>query len=252
MTEIRTRIRALTNPLALATLVGGAGIGVALHSAPLAAVGALTYAALVAWDLLAVGGGSPKPTPRPTVPDPATVDDPELRRLVGQLRAAADERARALADTPDSVATHLGTALATCDDLERNAAVLVARAIDLGAWLATQDRDATRAEAERLAGLAKRTRDPAARAEYERARASRDDHLRALDDVAAARERIDAHLARIASTLAGVPPKLVRMRALDAEAMDLVGTEVARDLATVDREVRLFEQTLESLNQGSQ
>lgn len=243
-------LRALLNPVAAATLVVGAGVGAALHSPPLAALGALTWLALVTWEWM--GPRSPATASEDVVlPSPDTVADPELRALAAELRTARDERRRVFAETPEAVAQGMASAIRSCADLERNAAVLIARGEDLARWLGTQNEAETRADEQRLAARAASARDPAARAGYARAQTAREEHRQAVRDVADARERICAHLSRIAATLSSVPPKLVRMRAMDAEAMDLVGTEVARDLLSLDDEVRLFERTLQSLNQGT-
>lgn len=250
--------RAFVNPIAVGVLGVGVVAGAVLHSVPVGALAAVTYLALVAWDLmsgvgakrlvdgLAADGASTRSAV--ALPDPDGLFDGEIRRSVERIVAARAERTRVLADTPDSVAGHLGSALMSVEDLEKNAVVLVRRAEDLARWLATQDVTDARAEIARLDDLANRTRDPAAAAEYTRARDERGEHVRALDDVEASLDRIRAHLSRIAASLASISPKLVRMRALDAEAMDLVGAEVANDLAALDGEVRVFEQTLRSLS----
>jgi DNA repair exonuclease SbcCD ATPase subunit len=236
--------------LNLTVLGSGLVAAVALHLPPVAAIGVLAYAAMVAWD--AMGSSAPKPTttPEPDLPEPSRVADPDIRSLVVDLLRARAERAQVIGDTPDSVRTHLGSALASVSDLERNAAALIARAEDLQKWLATQDRSTVDADLARLADLAARTRDASARSEYEQAIEARRDQLRALEDVVSARDRILANLSRIAATLGSLPPRLVHMRALDAEALDTVGTDVSRDLQGLNQDVRLFEQTLQSLKEG--
>lgn len=244
-------LKAALNPAALAVLGIGAIATVGLHSVPVAALTALTYVSLLAWEIW-----STPAAPRLTVSGPValpavtSLHDPAVRSAIEGIARARSERATVLATAPASVTDHLTGALLTVEGLERNAVALVERAEGLSRWLATQDVDRAREALERAEERVAAARDPGAAADYARARDERAEHLRALSDVDAAVDRVRAHLDRIAATLSALPSKIVRMTALDAEAMDLVGAEVANDLAALDGEVRVFERTLESLRQG--
>ncbi|NJM91039.1 MAG: hypothetical protein HC863_01865 [Myxococcales bacterium] len=75
--------------------------------------------------------------------------------------------------------------------------------------------------------------------------------MAALVDIGNARERIHANLARIHATLCGVPPKIVRMRALDDRATDAFTGDFDQELVRMNSDLRAFEQTLESLVEPS-
>jgi hypothetical protein len=98
-----------------------------------------------------------------------------------------------------------------------------------------------------LAGRARQSPDAEARRHYEEARAAREEQMRTLGDIAAARERLVANLAQIVATLEGIPPKLMKMRALDAQAADDVSGDVGRQLAEMNVGLQAFEETLASL-----
>ena len=69
----------------------------------------------------------------------------------------------------------------------------------------------------------------------------------ALTDIAAARDRTLAHLARIESAIKAVPSKLVRLRALDDQASDALTGDVGAELERMNVDLRAFEDTLASI-----
>lgn len=239
---------AVASPLALGMLVVGEAAAVAIHSIPLGAIGLVSYAALVAWDLVrAQEPPEAKPPPAPVLPSADSLHDPDARAALRSLQAAREQRERALALTPDAIRGTVQGALGTVDDLERHAAALLERCESLHGWLGGQDR--TRLAAE-LSGLEERIRvttDDTARADYGRARDAKAAQVRAVADIVDARERILANLARLVATLEGLPPQLVRLRALDEAALDRLGDELGGQLDELNGEMKLFETTLQSL-----
>lgn len=223
----------------------------ALGSWPLLAIGGAAYAALVAWDVAspdfwkkALGGAGPESA---TLPDPARVKDPSLRAAVESIFAARAELARVLAETPDDVKANLALAIGQLAELERHAALLVARGEDLGAYLATCDAPRIQKEIAELDGRVRAARDPEARAQYQTARAARTEQLQAVEDIENANDRIRAQLSTVVATLEGLAPKIVRMRALDAQAMDELSGSVNDELVRMNGEIKVFEETLSSL-----
>ena len=69
-------------------------------------------------------------------------------------------------------------------------------------------------------------------------------------DIAAARERVVASLARMTATIEGLPPKIVRMKALDAQAMDALSGSMSDELARINGDMLVFEETLQSLGES--
>jgi len=66
-------------------------------------------------------------------------------------------------------------------------------------------------------------------------------------ELAAARERTLAHLARIASTMKSVPAKLVKLRTLDEQASDALTGDVGAELDRMNTDLRAFEDTLAAI-----
>ncbi len=56
----------------------------------------------------------------------------------------------------------------------------------------------------------------------------------------------------VASSLDGLPAKIVHMRALDADAMDKLGGDVNGELERVNDEMKAFEETLRTLGEKSE
>jgi hypothetical protein len=231
-------------------VAGTAAVGAAaLHSWPILALGGATYAALVAWDAVRGPTARPAKAEATTMREPDAYRDQAIRSAVRTLTAARIEVDRVLDDTPEDVKAHLALALVSVDDLVTRAAGLAARGDDLAAYLATKDPRVVQHDAEDLRKRAARTTDPEARAQYEAARASREEHLKVLEDLANAKERIVASLLSIASSLEALPAKVVRMRALDADAMDKLTGDVNDELARVNGEIKTFEETLVTLGE---
>lgn len=258
MTTKRTGVgkvvsRSATSPLNL-SVVGAAAVGaVALMSWPIAALGGVAYAALVASDV-----ANPefrrkvlKRSAQVAMPKLKELTDPELRQLVEQIQAARVEVDKTLEETPQRVRKNLTTTVDSLDELQGHAATLVTRARDLGAYLERVDVAQAREEAQGLNRRASTSSDPDASREYRLAATAAAERVAALDDIEKGRERIFANLARIAATLRSVPPKVVRMRALDDRASDAITGDFDRELGRMNTDLRAFEQTLESLAEVS-
>ena len=242
--------RAARGPLNLSVL-GGAVLGAfALASWPIAALGGAAYAALVASDVSSaefrrrVLSGRVKPA---RLPSPEALTDPEVRAAVERIMTARSSLDQVVKTLPPRIGRNITTALAAIDELEGHGAALARRADELARYLAGTDAVAALREAEALAARARHTPDPDARASYEAAADAAHERVTALHDIATARERTLAHLARIESAIKGVPSKLVRLRALDDQASDALTGDVGAELERMNIDVRAFEQTLESL-----
>jgi len=232
-------------------VAGAAAVAAAaLGSWPILAIGGAAYAALVGWDLSnpefwkkALGNRS-EPV---ALPDPKKLIDRDLAKSVEAIVGARAEVARVLKETPADIQANLAGALAQLGELERHAAGLAARGETLCAYLQTIDGAAVRAEVADLERRAKGARDAEARTQYASALAARREQLGALDDIGDALDRVRAQLAAVAAAYAGLPPKMVRMRALDAQALDELSGSVSDELSHMNGEIRVFEETLKSL-----
>lgn len=231
------------------TVAGTAAVGAAaLHMWPIAALGGAAYAALVAWDVMSPSFWKKALEPEPLkLPSPDDIHDPAAKEAARSLVAARKELSHVLSETSDEVKGHLGVALASVEELEQRVIHLIDRADDLARYLARIDPDSVRAEMRRLAEKTQRTRDKAAKEQYASALAAREEQLRAIEDIGNARERVAANLSRVIATLEGLPPKIVRMRALDAQAMDELSGTMNDELGRINGEMKAFEETLQSL-----
>lgn len=230
-------------------VAGSAAVGAAaLHMWPIAALGGVAYAALVAWDVFNPSFWKKALEAEPiALPDPADLHDASSKEAVKSLLEARKELASVLAETSDEVKGHLGVALASVAELEQRVIHLIGRAEDLSRYLARVDADAVRVEMRRLADKVQKTRDEQARAQYRSALEVKEEQLRAIEDISNAKERVAANLSRVTATLEGLPPKVVRMRALDAQAMDELSGSMNDELGRINGEMKAFEDTLQSL-----
>ena len=241
--------RAAAGPLNLSVL-GGAVVGaLALASWPIAAIGGAAYAALVASDVSSAEfrrrvlfGKQP---PRKLRPD--ALRDPAVAAAVAKIAAARAEVDQVVRGTPERVQRVIGGALASIEELEGHGARLALRADEVSRYLATVDTAEIERDGGELADRAARSADPGTRDGYRAAAEAAGERLAAVKDIARARERTLAHLARIAATLAGVPAKLVRLRALDDQASDSLSGDVGAELDRMNVDLRAFEETLESI-----
>lgn len=234
---------------------GAAAVGaVALASWPIAALGGVAYAALVASDVAspdfrrrALRRGSDVPLPRPK-----DLTDPALRDLLTHIISAREDIATTLGETPERVRRNLTTTLDSLEELQTHAAMLIARARDLGLYLERVDLGQAKKEAANLQQRAALSQDPDASREYALAATAAGERATALADIETGRERILANLTRIVATLRSVPPKIVRVRTLDDRATDSLAGDFDRELSRMNTDLRAFEQTLESLVEVSQ
>lgn len=241
--------RAATVPLNLAVL-GGAVLGaVALASWPIAALGGAAYAALVASDVSSLEFRKRVLFGRTqqALPAPRTIEDPIVRGAVERIAAARAALDAVVKQIPARVQRHVRAALASVDELEGHGAALARRADELARYLASVDVTAAHADAEALRRRADQTRDADARASYQAAADAAAERATALADIATARDRTLAHLARIESAIKAVPAKLVRLRALDDQASDALTGDVGAELERMNIDLRAFEHTLEAI-----
>jgi hypothetical protein len=240
--------KAVAGPVNLAVAGASALGGFFLHSWPIAALGAVAYAALVAWDLVTpdfwnkVSAGEVLPPSR--LPNPDEVKDPAVRSTVRELWVARGELARVIAEASPQVRGYVGMIIASLGQLESHAKELVQRADLLGRYLATVSPGVVETEVARLRAESVATDDPQARAQFEQALSSRQEQLKALEDIKDARDRVSGTLSKVVAALQALPAKVVRMQVMDAESLDAVSGDVNRELDTLNNEVSAFEDTL--------
>jgi hypothetical protein len=184
------------------------------------------------------------------LPDPDKLLDVSLGDVVRSLIEVRAKLVEVLRDTPDEVKQHLAGVMTSMTEMEHGAVRLVKRADDLTRYLATADPIPIRREIDKLVEKARGARDEGTRKQYESARAMREEQLRALSDIAAARERVMAHLARLVATFEAFPAQIVRMRALDAQVMDALSGRMTDELDLINGDMKAFDETLASLGES--
>jgi hypothetical protein len=245
-------MKAVTGPINMA-VVGAAAVGaLALHSWPVVALGGAAYAALVAWDFVSGNDKKSARERRATLPNPARLKDPATRSSVTAITSAQAELSRVLEDTPEDVKTTLALALQSAEELGSRAALLADRSEQLGKYLVTIDPRVLEQDVAQLRQRVATSKDPETKAQYDTARKAREEHLAVILELRHAKERVNASLLGIAATLAGLPAKIVRMRALDAAAMDEISGSVKEDLDRMNGELTTLEETLASLAEAGQ
>lgn len=230
-------------------VAGTAGVAaVALHSWAIAAVGGAALAALTAWGIL---GKKEMDAGGPRLADASDFDDPQTRAALESIKKARAEVDRVLGDTSAEVQAHLAMVVVSVGELEERASKLAVRAEDIGKYLVTQNPAQLQKDVEALEVRVRTARDKEAKAQYEAARAARAQHLATVADLVAAKERIGASLLSIAATMEALPGKVVRMRALDAQAMDQLTGDVKDELDRMNVEIQSFEETLTTLGDAA-
>jgi uncharacterized protein YicC (UPF0701 family) len=245
------RIVRATTGMTNIVVVGTAAVGAAaLQSWPILALGGVAYGALVAWDLVSGKGkrGAPSAAaPAELSEDLSQYTDAQTQAAVRAILAARKAIDQTLAETPPEVQEHLDNALASVRELEDRAASLARRGEDVSRYLKTTDVRVVQADVDALARRVATANDPEAKAQYVAAHQARKEHLDVLRDLWNAKERIGATLLSIAATMEGLPAKIVRMRALDAQATDQLSGDVKEELDRMNTEIRSFEDTLKTI-----
>ncbi|WP_394842453.1 hypothetical protein LZC95_35960 [Pendulispora brunnea] len=238
--SMKAAAKAATSALSLA-VAGTATVGaVALHSWSVMALGGVAYATLVAWDLVS---GNDKKKKQAPLRDPAT------RSAMQTLSTSRLQLDRVLQETPEDVKANLALVLLSVDELETRATQLATRAEAIAGYLLTTDVRVVEQGVRELEQRVRETRDPEARAHYESAKKAREEHLATLVELTHAKERIFASLVTICATMDAMPAKVVRMRALDSEAMDAMTGNLKDELSRMNDDMQSLEETLKSLSE---
>ena len=242
-------LASVTNTLNLVVMGTAAGGAAVMHSLPILAIGGAAFTALVAWDIVTGKRTKGGASPREELPEEKELTDLGLREIVRSLEEGRRKLDAVLEETPDSVKGYLDSVMASMTQMEDGSARLIHHAEALTRYLATTDRKVVIDEIKKLNSKASAARDEETRQQYAHARKLREEQASALDDIEAAHERVMSNLSRIVATLEGLSPKIVRMRALDAQAMDALSGNMSDELGRVNDDMAVFEETLQSLGE---
>lgn len=238
--------RALVNPVGLGVAAGTATVAIALMNPVIGIVGGAAFLATVAIDAFRRRRRGSKAKVKNVfgMPDPDDIRDESTRNAVKKIAANRAELQKILDDTPEDIKIAIKNTLDSLDDLERHAVRLVERAEDITGHLSKVNLPALVTEVKQLAQRAATAKDPEARKSFDEAKDARMDEIRALKDLRANKERIDASLMRVVALLGSLPTKIVQLRALDAAAMDQASGDIQHDLAAIGKELETSEQVV--------
>ncbi|HEY5945513.1 MAG TPA: hypothetical protein VIV40_08475 [Kofleriaceae bacterium] len=247
-TRGRALAKASVNPVNLGIAAGAATLAIGLGSLPIGLLGGLAYLALVAFDALSPKKKALRPRiVASTLPDPKTIKDADTRAAVEKIVASKAALDRAIEDTPPDVVAHMTTTLATLEQLEAHGARLVARNEDIVAHLSDVNVGQLVEEIKQLQQRAQDASHPDSRQSLDQARLARMEELRALKELRATKDSIDAQLLRLVAVFGALPTKLVYMRALDAQAVDRLSGDMNEELEAVSSELKTSEKVIKNL-----
>jgi len=237
-------------------VAGCAGlVAAALHSLPVAALGAVAYFALVAWDSM-----NPEfqarvrkkyAPPGPNIEQLLQARDARVKRFASALLETRSARARAFEDAPQSARSFLEAALGQVPQLEAHAQVLLERLEALRSYLAEGSPAAIRTDLEGLEARRAQTGDAETREQLAAAIEAKQGQVRTLEELERTCERIDSNLTNVVTVLEGVPARLHQLRALDEQNRASYQQDVSGDLARLDAELAAFEETLKPTRLGA-
>src|ERR1043165_2551333 len=240
--------RALVNPVGLGAIAGAAAVAVTIGNPIFAAAGGALYVASVFVDairrrrarakrrrIMDVIGG---------MPDLDDIRDPETRATVEKMLAARQNLQKVIDDTPPDILMQRQKTKDSLIQLDIYASTLVKRAEDTTAYLRSVNLPALVQEVKMLAMKAAQAKDPEARASFDQAKNARMEQIRALKELKANKERVDADLMRVVAVLGALPTKIVRLRALDAQAMEQLSGDITHDLTAMGEELKTSEQVI--------
>ncbi len=237
--------RALVNPVGLGVAAGAATVAIALTNPVVGIIGGGVYLATVAIDAFR-RSRKKKPALSAIIglKDPEDIKDETTRNAVKKIIENKARLTKVLDETPPDVLMHLKNTLDSLDELESYAVRLVDRAEDITAHLSKINLPALVTEVKQLATRASSAKDAEARESFDEAKDARLDEIRALKELRATKERIDANLMRVVAVLGALPTKVVHMRALDAQVMDQFSVDMRQDLDAVGEELKTREQVI--------
>jgi hypothetical protein len=190
------------------------------------------------------------------LPDTSTLLESSARTCIERIGNARLVMRQVLEDVPKDVRARFADAIARVPDLEQRAIVLSARIEELSRYLANISYEVLRMQMQSLDSRRKTSHDPQSRERYADAHAVRGQHLAALDEISAAKERSVAALDHVVGLLERLPTHMMMIRAMEAEVADRALTEglgegtvgwFESELHRIEDESRsvLFDDTLE-------
>jgi len=154
------------------------------------------------------------------LPDTSTLLESSARTCIERIANARLVMRQVLDDIPRDVRARFADAIARVPDLEQQAIVLSGRIEELSRYLANISYEVLRMQMQSLDSRRKTSHDAQSRERYADAHAVRGQHLAALDEISAAKERSVAALDHVVGLLERLPTHMMMIRAMEAEVAD--------------------------------
>lgn len=240
----------LVRPLNVVIAGGGLASAAMLDAPALGVLGVGVYGLLVARDVFSPAFWRRALTasgPAATLPSPRRLRDAHLREATFAVVRAREELDRVIASASPDVAAHVEGMARGVEDLTARASRLVATGESISRGLAHRHPRALQREVDHLRTRLVQAKDPATAEQWRQALAGREEHLQVALELQSGLERIEANLVRIAAALDALAAKVVRMGALDAEAMGNLSGDMSTEVSRLATDVNAFEETLRHL-----
>jgi hypothetical protein len=154
------------------------------------------------------------------LPDTSGLMESSARTCIERIANARLVMRQVVESSPRNVRAQFADAIAHIPELEARAVRLAARVEELARYLANISYEVVRLQMQGLDSRRKTSSDRESREQYREAQEVRAQHLAALDEIGAAKERSAAALDHVVGVLERLPTHIVMMRALEAEAAD--------------------------------
>jgi hypothetical protein len=185
------------------------------------------------------------------LPETSSLIEAQARTCIERIANARQVMRQVLEDIPASIRDHFGNAIGHVPHLETRAVALAGRIEELSRYLSNISYEAIRLQMQTLESRRRSTSDADSQEQYTSAHAVRAQHLTALDEIGAARERSCAALDHVVGVLERLPSHMMMVRALEAEATDRAGGESHGSVAWFEEELGRIEEEWRAVVDGS-
>jgi hypothetical protein len=157
------------------------------------------------------------------LPETSSLLEAQSRSCIERIVNARQVMRQVAEDVPPAIREHFSAAIGHIPHLESRAVALASRIEELSRYLSNISYEAIRLQMQTLESRRRNTSDTDSQENYSSAHAVRAQHLAALDEIGAARERSCAALDHVVGVLERLPSHMMMIRALEAEATDRAG-----------------------------
>lgn len=185
------------------------------------------------------------------LPETSSLLEAQARSCIERIVNARQVMRQVIEDVPASIREHFSAAIGHIPHLESRAVALATRIEELSRYLSNISYEAIRLQMQTLESRRRNTSDNDSLEQYSSAHAVRAQHLAALDEIGAARERSCAALDHVVGVLERLPSHMMMIRALEAEATDRASGDSLGSVAWFEDELTRIEEEWRDVVDGS-